>query len=56
MVVPKQAAEEVIDWVEEHEAVEEYIKGLIERENVTPGKYYPITDDTVRRYLESRGG
>ena len=56
VVVPKQVAEEVIDWVEEHEAVEEYIKGLIERENVAPGKYYPITDDTVRRYHESRGG
>ena len=56
VVVPKQAAEDVIDWVEEHEAVEEYIKGLIEHENVAPGKYYPITDDTVRRYRESRSG
>ena len=56
VVVPKGVAEEVIDWVEEHEAVEEYVKGLIEKENVAPGKYYPITDATVEQYHKSRGG
>ena len=56
VVVPKQLAEEVIDWVEEHEAVEEYAKSLIEKEKVAPGKYYPITEETVRRYHESRRG
>ncbi len=55
VVVPRQAAEEVIDWVEEHEAVEEYVKGLIEQEKVAPGKYYPITEETVQRYHQSRG-
>ena len=56
VVVAKPLAAEVIDWVEEHEQVEEYVKGLIEREGVAPGKYYPITDETVRRYHQSRGG
>ena len=36
----RKLAQEVIDWVEEHEQVEEYVKGLIEREGVAPGKYY----------------
>ncbi|MCH7800873.1 MAG: hypothetical protein IIC24_04925 [Chloroflexi bacterium] len=36
VVVPALVAEKVIDWVEEHEAVEEYVKGLIQQENVAP--------------------
>ncbi|MCI0438637.1 MAG: hypothetical protein L0177_05845 [Chloroflexi bacterium] len=55
VVVPRGAAEEVIDWVEEHEAVEEYIKGLIQKENVAPGKYYPISEKTVEMYRKSQG-
>jgi regulator of RNase E activity RraA len=54
VVVPKQLAAEVIEWVEEHEGAEEYVKGLIEKERVAPGKYYPISEDTLRRYRESR--
>ncbi|MCH8309724.1 MAG: hypothetical protein IIB17_04420 [Chloroflexi bacterium] len=56
VVVPALIAEEVIDWVEEHEAVEEYVKGLIQQENVAPGAYYPITDATVQQYHRSHGG
>ncbi|MCH7801402.1 MAG: hypothetical protein IIC24_07635, partial [Chloroflexi bacterium] len=56
VVVPQQVAQEVIDWVEEHEAVEEYVKGLIEKENVAPGKYYPISEATVQQYHQSQGG
>ena len=55
VVVPECAVERVIDWVEEHEAVEEYIKGLIEAEDVAPGKYYPPTDEMIRRYREKTG-
>ena len=55
VVVPEKIAVEVIDWVEEHEAVEEYIKELIEKENVAPGKYYPPTDETIKRYHDERG-
>ena len=55
VVVPERIVEEVIDWVEEHEAVEEYIKGLIEAEGVAPGKYYPPTDATIARYHEETG-
>ena len=55
VVVPPSIAEELIDWVEEHEAVEEYIKDLIEQEGVAPGKYYPPTDETIRKFHESHG-
>ena len=55
VVVPARVAAEVIDWVEEHEGAEAYVKELIEREGVAPGKYYPITEETVRRSRESRG-
>ena len=40
VVVARAIAEDVIDWVEEHEEIEEHIKGLIQKENVAPGKYY----------------
>ena len=36
----KQIAEEVIDWVEEHEELEEVVKGMILEEGCPPGKYY----------------
>ena len=55
VVVARQIAAEVIDWVEEHEQAEEYVKGLIEKEGVAPGKYYPISEETVRRSRESSG-
>ena len=54
--MPAGVAVEVIDWVEEHEEVEEYIKGLIQKEEVAPGKYYPPTDATVERYRRTQGG
>ncbi|MCH7654284.1 MAG: hypothetical protein IIB14_11465 [Chloroflexi bacterium] len=54
VVVPSDIAKKVIDWVEGHEAVEEYIKGLIQAENAAPGKYYPVTDETMRKYHETR--
>ena len=55
VVVPNEAVESVIDWVEEHETMEEYVKGLIEDENVAPGKYYPISEETIKRYYAERG-
>ncbi len=53
VVVPEKLIEEVIDWVEEHEAIEEWVKARIEKENVSPGKYYPITAQTIEDYHRS---
>ena len=38
VVVPERVAEEIIEWAEDHEQVEEQIKTLIEKDNVPPGK------------------
>ena len=38
--LPERVAEEIIEWAEDHEKVEEQIKTLIEKDNVPPGKYY----------------
>jgi regulator of RNase E activity RraA len=55
VVVAAEIAAQVIDWVEEHEAVEEFIIDLIEKEGVAPGKYYPISEATVEMYRKSKG-
>ncbi|MFN3975135.1 MAG: hypothetical protein ACK4K2_07700 [Dehalococcoidia bacterium] len=54
VVCPAHLAEGVVAWAEEHEQVEEWIKGLVEKEGVAPGKYYPPTEETVRRFREHR--
>ena len=54
-VVPAAIVNEVINHVEEHEAIEEFVKALIEKENCSPGKYYPINDDMVARYRREQG-
>ncbi len=41
VVVPSWYAEECIEWVEHHEAIEQHIKEKVMREKVRPGKYYP---------------
>ena len=53
IVVPEALATDVLEWAEEHEAVEEFIKELISKENVAPGKYYPITQNTIDLYRRS---
>ncbi|MCS7207496.1 MAG: ribonuclease activity regulator RraA [Dehalococcoidia bacterium] len=54
VVCPAHLAEEVVAWCEEHKQVEEWIKGLIQKENVPPGTYYPPTEATVRLFRERR--
>ncbi|MBI4198711.1 MAG: hypothetical protein HY533_06345 [Chloroflexi bacterium] len=48
VVVPAAWAEEVVAWVEEHEEAEEYVKGKILAEHVSPGRYYPPTEETIK--------
>ena len=55
VVVPSWWAEECVDWVEEHEGAEAYIKAKILKENVRPGKYYPPTAETKAEYRRSIG-
>jgi regulator of RNase E activity RraA len=56
VVVPAQRAEEAVAWIEEQEGAEEFVIRLIDEERVPPGKYYPISEETKRRYRESKRG
>ncbi len=50
VVVPSWFAEECIDLVEEHEGLEAYIKERIMAEGVSPGAYYPPSQETRAAY------
>ena len=54
-VVPSWFAEECIEWVEDHEGAEAFVKEKIMKENVVPGKYYPPSQDTINEYRKSIG-
>ena len=56
VVVPSWLAEDAIDYVEEHEEVEAYVKGKIEAEGVNPGAYYPPTPETFEEYRRQKKG
>ena len=55
VVVPSWYAEECINWVEEHEGAESFVKRKILEEGVRPGKYYPPTEETKAEYRRSIG-
>ena len=52
VVVPSTRALEVIDWIDEQEEAEQFVIGLIDDEQVPPGKYYPISNETKERFRE----
>jgi regulator of RNase E activity RraA len=54
VVVPSWFAAECVEIVEEHEAVEAYIKEKIQAEGVRPGRYYPPTPEMFAEYRQSR--
>lgn len=54
VVVPSWFALECVDLVEEHEAVEAYIKRKILAERVPPGRYYPPTPEMYAAYRASK--
>ncbi|MBI2965739.1 MAG: hypothetical protein HYY34_06025 [Chloroflexi bacterium] len=56
VVVPSWIAAEICARVEEHEAVEAYIKTKIKAEKVTPGKYYPPSPETYAEYRRLKSG
>jgi len=47
VVVYSEIAQQVVEWAEKHESYEEFAKSLIESENVSPGKYYPIDEELL---------
>ena len=55
VVVPSWFAEECIEWVEDLEGAEAFVKEKIIKENVVPGKYYPPSHETINEYRKSIG-
>jgi len=56
VVVPSWFAAECVEVVEEHEAVEAYVKEKIQGEGVAPGKYYPPSPEMWEEYRSRKGG
>ena len=56
VVVPSWFAEECLALVEDHEAVEAYIKEKVMAEGVVPGRYYPPTPEMYAEYRAQKGG
>jgi regulator of RNase E activity RraA len=54
VVVPQQLAEQVIDWIEEHDRVEEYIAELVDEQQVSPGRFYPPSEELRQRYRDEQ--
>ena len=54
VVVPQQLAEQVIDWIEEHDRVEEYIAELVDEQQVSPGCFYPPSEELRQRYRDEQ--
>ncbi len=53
VVVPSHLAQEVLEWAEEHEELEEVVKEQIQIEKCVPGRYYP-PGDAAHRLLEAK--
>ncbi|HMN31321.1 MAG TPA: hypothetical protein PKE45_24430 [Caldilineaceae bacterium] len=56
VVVPSWFAAECVAVVEEHEAIEGYVKQKILAEGVAPGKYYPPTPAMWEEYRAQKKG
>ena len=52
LVVARSIIMKVLEWAEDHEISEEYIKKRIQTENVSPGNYYNA--ETFKRLSEER--
>lgn len=53
VVIPCQLAGDIIEWAEEHEQVEDYIMKLMDVEKAPPGRYYPVTAETLDKFRKS---
>ena len=54
VVVPSWFADDCVALVEEHEAVEAYVKQKIARDKVPPGRYYPPSPEMYEEFRKKR--
>ncbi len=50
VVVPKQAAETIVAFAEEYEEVEADILDKVRSEGVSPGTYYPPSEEFIEQF------
>ena len=50
VVVPKHAAETIIAFAEEYEEVEAHILDKVQSEGVSPGTYYPPSEEFIEQF------
>ena len=57
VVVPAPLVEETVSFAEEREEIEEFVKGMIEKEGCNPGRYYPVNEEVMRLFqaVKKRG-
>ena len=55
IIVPSQIVEEIVVIAKQRESVEEIVKCQLEKENCSPGKYYPFNDLTWELYEKQTG-
>jgi len=54
VVVPQQLAEQVIDWIEEHDMVEDRIAQMVDEQDVSPGRFYPPSEELRQQVRDER--
>jgi len=54
VVIPQQLAEQVIDWIEEHDQVENFIAELVDEQQCSPGRFYPPSEELRQRYRDEK--
>ncbi len=54
VVIPQQLAEQVIDWIEEHDEVEDLIAQMVDEQDVSPGRFYPPSEELRQQVRDTR--
>jgi 5-oxopent-3-ene-1,2,5-tricarboxylate decarboxylase / 2-hydroxyhepta-2,4-diene-1,7-dioate isomerase len=54
VVIPQQLAEQVIDWIEEHDLVEDEIARMVDEQQVSPGRFYPPSEELRQRVRDEQ--
>ena len=52
--IPQQLAEQVIDWIEEHDEVEDLIAQMVDEQDVSPGRFYPPSEELRQQVRDIR--
>jgi len=54
VVIPQQLAKQVINWIEEHDEVEDLIAQMVDEQDVSPGRFYPPSEELRQQVRDTR--